>query len=204
MIRIEVLTHDFPYQEIFDVMKAGFKEREEQGLNFSCLSYSLDDLIKGLEDTVVLLAKDNDTGKIIGFQRLYFRHNFMAGGLIAVLPEYKREGIGSLLFNKSQEMAIERGCDHLIASTSVKATSSVNWHKKNGYRIVELFSSPSTNYYSFLFRKQLLPHPQWSNPLYCKLHYWKSAIRCRIHYLSNGQPRKAKWLDFYLKLRGAK
>ena len=204
MVKIEVLTRDFPYQEIYDVMKAGFKEREEQGLNFSCLSYSLDDLIKGLEDTVVLLAKDNDTNKILGFQRLFFIQNYMAGGLIAILPEYKREGIGSLLFNKSQEIAIEKGCDHLVATTSVKAVSSVNWHKKNGYRIIELQSFPSTNYYSYIFRKQLVHNPKWSNPVYCKLHYWKSAIQCRMYHLENGEDRKSKWLDFYKWLRGVK
>ena len=92
----------------------------------------------------------------------------------------------------------------MLASTAIDAKSSVNWHKKNGFRIIELQSSPSTNYYSYIFRKQLVHDPKWSNPVYCKLQYWKSAIRCRMYKLANGEDRKSKWLDLYLWLRGAK
>ena len=206
MIKVSVAKkEDTPYEELFHVMKEAFKERSEQGLNFVCLSWSLDDFISKLKNNTILIARDTENDdKIIGFERLVFNNDFVALGIIAILPDYKRGGVGMLLFNTAEQIVKSANYNYMAADTAVGAKSSVKWHLKNGFKKYELRSYKSTNYYSYIFRKQLVYHPKWSNPIYCKLHYWKSAIKCRMYTLANGEDRKSKWLNLYLWLRGAK
>lgn len=206
MIKVSVAKkEDTPYEELFHVMKEAFKERAEQGLNFVCLSWSLDDFISKLRNNTILIARDTENNdKIIGFERLVFNNDFAAEGITAILPEYKRKGVGRLLYKAGEQIVKSCNYNYIAADTAVGAKSAVKWHIKNGFRKYELRSFKSTNYYSIIFRKQLVHDSKWSNPVYCKLHYWKSAIRCRMFTLPNGEDRKSRWLDFYLKLRGAK
>lgn len=196
---------DTPYEELFHVMKEAFKERAEQGLNFVCLSWSLDDFISKLRNNTILIARDTENNdKIIGFERLVFNDDYLDVGITAILPEYKRKGVGSLLYKTGEQIVKSCNYNYIAADTAVGAKSAVKWHIKNGFRKYELRSFKSTNYYSIIFRKQLVPDHKWRFRVHCKLHYWKSAIKCRMYTLANGQPRKSKWLDLYLWLRGAK
>lgn len=170
-----------PYEELFQVMKEAFKERFEQGLDFTCLSWSFEEFISKLRNDTILIAKNVDD-KIIGFERLYFEDDFVHCGLIAVLPNYKRKGIGSLLFKTAEQLVLSRNCKYMLADTAVDAKSSVKWHLRNGFNIVGIDSGPNTNYYSYLFRKQLVHDSKWSNPLYSYFHFLLSALKCRLCY----------------------
>lgn len=189
MIQIAVLNRDIPYDQLFKLMKDAFREREEQGLNFGAVRANFESFQSALKDKTIIVAKkigDNQDEEIIGFQKISFQQNFMDCGLVAVSPQYKRQGVGKLLFEKSKELAIANHCDYMTANTATGAKSSVKWHLKNGYRIVGLRSFFSKNYYSYIFRLQLKHHPLWSNGLYCYFRYLLSALKCRLCFHENG------------------
>lgn len=197
----------FTYDELIKMIHASVQERVEQNLNFTVLRMSADDYRDKNKDGYVLVAyRDHD---LLGTACTHIYkdgegNNYSYKEHMFVNPKCKRCGIGTLLQKKCVEIAKSNGCSYIISDTAVGAKSSVKWHLKNGSKIVALRSFPSTNYYSYIFRQQLDPHPKWSNPVYCKFNYLKSAIRCRMYKLPNGDDRKSKWLDLYLKLRGAK
>ncbi len=196
------------WEELTKLFHEAFQERLDQGLHFTCSYFTPEDLERRSANNVVLVATDKDTGALAGtaFVEIVNDEKGTWGYLsnMAISPNIKRCGIGSKLEQRRIEIAKANGCKYVISDTAKGADSSVAWHKKNGFRIVGLESFKSTNYYSYIFRKQLVPDPKWSNPIYCKLRYWKSAIQCRMYHLANGEDRKSKWLDLYLKLRGVK
>jgi len=51
------------------------------------------------------------------------------------------------------------------AKAAINAAWSVNWHLKNGYRIVGYMRSETDNHPSYVFRLQLQPSIFWSGPL---------------------------------------
>lgn len=206
-IEIRQKDENTSWEELTQLFHEAFQERLDQGLHFTCSYFTPEDLERRSANNVVLVAIDKDKVALAGAAFVEIKHddNGTWGYLsnMAIKPNYKRCGIGSKLEEQRIAIAKANGCSYVISDTAVGATSSVKWHLKNGFRKYELFSFKSTNYYSYIFRKQLVPDSKWSNPIYCKLHFWKNAIQCRIYKLENGEYRKSKWLDLYLKLRGA-
>ena len=74
-----------------------------------------------------------------------------------------------------------------MSDTAKKAASAVNYHLRNGFKIIGLISHPTTNYYSYLFRKQLTHPSPYDYKLYCKFQYLKSSIKTKLLYKENGQ-----------------
>lgn len=199
MICVDILNKDeVPFEELYLIMKEAFKERSEQGLDFTCLSWSFEEFVSKLRNDTILIAQNVDD-RIIGFERLYFEDDFVHCGLIAVLPNFKRKGIGSLLIKTAEQLVLSRNCEYMLADTAVDAKSSVKWHLRNGFNIVGIDSGPNTNYYSYLFRKQLVFHPFWSNSLFCKIHYLFSVMKCRACYHADG--KTTKLMNLYLRIR---
>ena len=207
---IEVLENKgrFSWDELVELLHEAFQERLEQGLQFTRSFIAAEELSQLLANSIILVAVDTDTDLLAGMAalRLYDDDNGKWAFLsdLAVRPQYKRRGIMTLLHKRIVEIAKSNNCEYIQSDTAVGAKSSVKWHLKNGYRKYDMCSFKATNYYSYIFRKQLVPHPIWSNPIKSKLYFWKKALKCRIYDLENGEDRQSKWLDFYLKLRGAK
>ena len=210
-MRIEVFENNgrFSWQELTDLMHEAFQERLEQGLHFTCSFMTAEELKRQLADSTILVAVDYDNkGVIVGMAAINVKDDekgkwaYMSD--LAVKPQYKRCGIMTCLFQKLEGVAKLNGCEYIESDTAVGAKSSVKWHKKNGFKIVDLYSFKSTNYYSYIFKKDLTSYPHKTNPFRDKILFWKKALQCRIYLLENGQDRESKFLDFYLKLRGAK
>lgn len=206
-IEIRKKGEETSWEELAQLYHEAFQERIDQGMNFICSSFTPEYLEKLSTHSIILVALDKDQNNALaGAAVLRIMHDdrgtwgyFTDMG---IKPSFKRCGIGSKLEAQRVAVAKENGCSFVMSDTAANAKSSVNWHYRNGFKLVELVSWPNTNYYSYNFRKQLVPDAKWDNPLYCKLQFWKSAIRCRMYHLENGEDRKSKWLDLYKKLRG--
>ena len=197
----------FSYEDVIKLIRESVQERLDQGLNFIVATMSADEYREKTKDSIVIVVyrgdellgtacstiKTDQDGKKYSYEEMMY-----------VTPYCKRGGLGSKMQQKRIEIAKENGCAYTISDTAEDAKSSVKWHLKNGYNLVELRSYEKTNYYSKVFRWQIEPGSPWSDPWYCKRNYWKSAIKCRMYKLPNGEDRKSKWLDLYLWLRGAK
>lgn len=193
-IEIKPKDENISWEELTKLYHDAFQERLDEGMNFICSSFTPEDLKKNGENNVILVAIDKDNDAMAGAAMIgIVQDNSGTWGYMtnmAICPEYKRCGIGSKLEKCRIEVAKANGCNYVLSDTAVGATSSVNWHLKNGFRKIDFKSWPNTNYYSIVFRKQLLYQPLWSNPLFCKLHYWCSAIKCKACFYENGDYKK--------------
>lgn len=190
-IKVSPKSDEITWEELADLLHESFEERLQQGLHFSCSYLTASDLERKSQKSIVLTAIDEDNKVLAGTVTLtiskendYCLKAYHSN--LAVKPDYKNQGVATLLFNSFLDIATANNCDYVYSDTAIGATSSVKWHKKNGYKIVGLRSFLLTNYYSYIFRLQLKHHPLWSNSLYCYLRFLLSALKCRLCYDVNG------------------
>lgn len=190
------------YEQIADLMHESFEERLQQGLKFTCSFMSVEQYKKKTADGVVFVAIDEDTQELMGTAVVHVKK---ADGVIygynelaAICSKAKRCGIGSMLLNARVELVKNAGGEYILSDTAVGAQSSIKYHLKNGFKIIGLTSFSSTNYYSYLFRKQLAPSKLWNNNLFCKLVFIKSYIYTKLISKEDGSKT---WLrSIYHKL----
>ena len=207
-IEIHQKDESVSWVELTELMHEAFQERLEQGLQFTCSFMTAEKLKEQLENSTVLVAVDSDSDALVGMAAIDIHDDekgkwaYMSD--LAVTPKYKRCGVMTHMFQELEDIAKINDCEYIESDTAVGAKSSVKWHKKNGFKIIELYSFKSTNYYSYIFRKDLTNQPQEGNPLREKLRFWKESLHYRMYNTKTGEKREAKWLDIYLMLRGAK
>ena len=175
MIQYEVLRDNIPYEQLFALMKESFHEREEQGLDFTVIHFTLENLKKALKGLPVIVAYEeiSETGEknYVGFQPIYIENKSATAGILAVSSQCKRKGIGTKIEEITEKVAIDAGCDFMRSNTSEEAISSVNWHLKNGYVKSSISSSCYTNYYTVFFRKYFKYHWLWSNKVLSSAYF---------------------------------
>lgn len=205
---IEVFENNghFSWDEFTELLHEAFQERLEQGLHFTCSFMTAEDLRLQLENSTVLVAVDCDNKDVlVGMEAIDVNDDekgkwaYMSN--LAVTPKYKRCGIMTRLFQNLEYIAKLNGCEYIESDTAVGAESSVKWHLKNGFKIVKLESFSSTNYYSYIFRKQLTRNQLWNSSLYCRFRFLLSAMKCRLRFHADG--KNTKLMNMYLKLRKA-
>ena len=57
---------------------------------------------------------------------------------MCILEEYRKLGIGSMLFNKFKEICIENNIKELKVVASYKNQNAINFYKKNGFEEAEI------------------------------------------------------------------
>lgn len=212
-MNIEVVENNgrFSWDELIDLMHEAFQERLEQGLRFTCSFMTAEDLRRQLQNSTILVAVDSDKeDALVGMGAIDVKEDengkwaYMSD--LAVYPQYKRSGVMSRIFQEIESIAKSNGCEFIESDTAVGAKSSVKWHKKNGFKIVDLYSFKSTNYYSYILKKDLTPHhdSQGIGFLKERIQLNKKMIQYRMYNKADGKKRESKWLDLYLKLRGVK
>ena len=195
---------NFSYDQIVNLMHDAFEERLKQGLNFTCSSMSVEQYKNKNADGIIFVAVNKKDNSLVGTAVVHIQKD-ECGVLygynedIAVSPMVKRCGIGSMLQKALEEVCGRAGCSYMMCDTAVGARSSVKYHKKNGYKIVAMKSYSSTNYYSYLFRKQLDKNSKWSNSLYCKFRFLKSFFKIRICFRKDGT--KTNFYERYSKCK---
>ena len=105
---------------------------------------------------------------------------------LGIRNDMKRKGLATLLFIYIEREALKFGCQYIMSDTSTQAESAIKYHLKNGFKIVGLESYRSTNYWSYVFRKQLVSSKKWNTTLYYKWQYLKSWIFIRLTRDING------------------
>lgn len=181
-----------PYENISNLIHMAFKERLDNNIRFVCATYSIEDLKECTKNGIIITLWDNDV--IIGCVTLNLKQKkgvkYGSQDYLAVHPLYKRKGIGQILLNKLVEIALVYNLPFITSTTSEKAISSVNWHKKNGFRKFLYASYSNTNYYSYWFVKPLKKHFWLRLALLCRLPlYYTSYIVCKIRKDENGRKR---------------
>lgn len=181
-------------EQIVSLMHESFKEREEQGLKYTCSYMDAETYQKKAKNGIVLVAIDENSGELYGTGMVHIYTNKWGAKYgyienLAVSPEKKRLGIGSLLLRERIKFIEESGGEYVLSDTAIGAESAVKYHKKNGFKIVGLRSYKTTNYYSYLFRLQLRPSLVWNNNVLVKFIFSFSYIKTKIKFTRNGEKR---------------
>jgi len=192
------------YKQIVDLLHESFQERLAQGLRYSCSYMTEEQFIEKTKNGMIFVAIDDESGDLVGTSTLNIhsdgkqKYGYME--YVAIRSDYKHQGIGSLLLLLLRlKAAKDAGCSYVMSDTSVKAESAVHYHLKNGFKIIGLESYRSTNYWSYVFRMQLVPSALWENPIYRKLHYFFSYIFIKTTRDINGND--TTFGVFYKKMR---
>lgn len=192
------------YQQLADMQHAAFKERLEQGLLFTCSFMTTEQFEAKMKDGYVFVALNKETGELLGSVTIHVNKDkkgniYGCHEYLAVSPLAKHSGVGSKLAQAWNALLQDKHAKYVLSDTACRATSSVNWHLKNGFQIYELESYRSTNYWSYVFIKYLDDSIKKS-PLQIKLHYWHSWLFIRITRHKNGSDTGVGRL--YKKLTG--
>ena len=187
-IVVRKMDESITWDELADLLHDSFKERLAQGLRFTCSFLSAEEIKQKCKDGVVLVALNIDSGSqlvgTVAFKKL--SKSKAEHFNLAIKPSFKHRGVATQLLNALLDLTIQNGCDHIVSDTADCASSSVLWHKKNGFYPVYLRSFSSTNYYSIVFRKQLHYHWFYSNAACCALCFALSSNAYKLFRNING------------------
>lgn len=185
-IRIDRLdASPFTYDDLIPLLHLSFEEHFDKGLQFTCSSMTKEQFMDKTKDGVVLVAWDPASDALLGTMTVEVKKDkqgLVYGYLeyLAISPSAKRLGIGSRLVQKCYDIIDEAKGSYVLSDTAVGAKSSVRWHLKNGLKIIGLESYRTTNYYSYLFRRQIATPSKWNNDLYVRCHYYLSYLKCKL------------------------
>ena len=179
-----------PVEALNDLRRAAFEQREKESLYFSMSSD--EHFGQYLRDKVVFVAHDEATGELLAIHTLKLnkRKGRANGANLAVSPKAKHEGIASRMLQEEVQRLRKAGYRYIVENTAIPATWSVQWHLKNGYRIVGYSRGEKQNYASYVFRKQIAidvrHHPTdllWTKPIApitAKIRYWATYVATYI------------------------
>lgn len=192
---IKLQDTSIPIHDVVELIHLSFKERIEQGINFSCSNIGIPEFIERTKDGIVFLAIDNKTGELLGEATTRLRRNakrqlFGENVYVAIHPKAKRRGIASALFKEQLAYLQLAKAEYIISYTAEKAASSVAYHLKNGFHIIGLRSFRDNDYYSFLFRYQIkkktLLQRAYSSRFLCRIRFIVSSIITRTMLHKDG------------------
>lgn len=86
------------------------------------------------EDSVILIAEDDDTGDLLGCVHLEKQGARCYLGMLTVAPELQRKGLGKMLLSESEALAEFWDCKSIFMTVITVRTELINWYKKHGFR----------------------------------------------------------------------
>ena len=86
------------------------------------------------EDSVILVAEDDDTGQLLGCVHLEKNGDKCYLGMLTVDPTLQKKGIGNMLLDESEAFAQFWDCTHLSMTVISVRTELIAWYEKYGFR----------------------------------------------------------------------
>lgn len=177
---------DVTDEQLFELTRESYQMWIDHGLLSEWRDFTAEDFERFCRHNrraSVFVALDAATGELLGMHTLVTnrRSHSVRGSGLAVSPRAQHRGIATRLLQFEEHRAVDAGYRFLTGRTAIDAVWSVNWHLRNGYRIVGYKRSPKDNHYSYEFRKQLLP-PSLRHPFYS---LYSSAFFCHCCYLTS-------------------
>ena len=181
-------------EELYKLEQVAFQQWTDAGLYTPISNISVERLQRYIADKAVFVAQDEATGELLGMHTLKLnkRKGRANGANLAVSPKAQHEGIASRMLEAEAQRLRKAGCRYIVENKANPAIWSVQWHLKNGYRIVGYSRSERNNYASYIFRKQIATdvrhHPTdllWTKPvapITAKIRYcltWMATMVCK-------------------------
>ena len=179
-------------EELYELRKAAFQQYTDKGLYTAVVNTTLEQFQQQIADKAVFIAQDEATGELMGMHTLKLnkRKGRANGANLAVSPKAQHEGIATRMLEVEAQRLRKAGYRYIVENTAIPATWSVQWHLKNGYRIVGYSRSEKRNYPIYIFRKQIATdvrhHPTdllWTRPvapITAKIRYCLTWLATKI------------------------
>ena len=189
-----------PVEALYSLFQESFRQWSDNGIDSPFLHKTLEEFGRVIERSVVFVALDADNGELVGMHCFTkYRSRYVFDYFLAVAPQMQGQGIATQLLQEEVTYLQQCGCRFMKCTTSAAAPWSVQWHLKNGYYIVGYNRSETSNYASYIFRKQIaivrhIPPLLWSRPLApitAKLRYCLSWLATNICKSKSG---KLNWI----------
>lgn len=139
----------------------------EQGMEAPWMHLTFTEFQEAIRNVPMFVATDAETGELLGMHSFkpHRKQRWCYGFRLAVAASVRREGIASRMLEYEAEFIRQKGYQYLREVTATTADWSVQWHLKNGYRIVGYYRVPGNNFTNYVFRKQLAPSILWGPTL---------------------------------------
>lgn len=142
--------------DIRSLVNKAYQELSDMGLNYTATYQDVETTIERMNSgQVFILKKQNQiVATILYSKKNYFTNkNTAYVGQFAVLPELKRQGLGTYLMDHCEQLAQRQGFDGLQLDTAIPATHLVKMYEKRGYKIVGETHWEGKTYRSYIFEK---------------------------------------------------
>ena len=88
--------------------------------------------VTGTEIPLFLSARD-EAGKVIGGLEGLMIHKWLRIQIMAVDPDHRRNGLGTDLVHRAEELAVQQGCRHAFVDTM--SYQAPGFYERLGYRV---------------------------------------------------------------------
>jgi ribosomal protein S18 acetylase RimI-like enzyme len=152
----EASDNDVP--AIRKLVNLAYKELADRGWNYTATYQDEDTTRERISKgkCFVLRSEGEIVATIIFKVENHFTGNRTAYlSQLAVHPNHKKNGIGTMLMDFCENLAIQQGFDGIQLDTAKPADHLVNWYLKREYRIVGETRWEKKTYESFIFEKAL-------------------------------------------------
>jgi N-acetylglutamate synthase-like GNAT family acetyltransferase len=86
------------------------------------------------DDSVILVAEDDDTGNLLGCVHLEKQNEKCYLGMLTVVPSLQDKGIGKMLLAESEALAQFWDCTKIFMTVISVRSELIAWYEKNGFK----------------------------------------------------------------------
>lgn len=165
-------------EALFELAAAAFSMWREHGLEEPWMKRSLEEFKEAIASSEIVVATDTDSMVLLGMHclRLNTKKKRAYGTYLAVSPKAQRLGIASQMMAYEKEWLRSVGITHLMGNTAADAFWAVEWHRKNGYKLIGFKRADANNLNSYVFRKQLVVWSLYSIGAFCRCRYFYTKL----------------------------
>ncbi|MFN7904033.1 MAG: GNAT family N-acetyltransferase [Pseudobdellovibrionaceae bacterium] len=142
------------------LINEAYKELSDQGWNYTATYQDEETTRQRIQKCKAFILEEN---KQIVATILYFKENHFTGkntayvGQFAVAPSAKKSGLGTLLMDYCEALALAEKYDGIQLDTAKPAEHLVKWYLRRGFKIVGETHWEGKTYDSYIFEKLFIP-----------------------------------------------
>lgn len=152
-------------EELTRLVNVAYKSNADKGMNFMGATQNTTTTRKRIRGGICIIVLHEN--KIIGTVTYkaphktkgckWYKKSYVAKrNLLAVAPEYQKQGIASHLIRLSELIAIKHGAEEIAIDTAENNNTLINYYNNNNYRYIETVKWENTNYKSVVYSKKLV------------------------------------------------
>lgn len=193
-IKVYEVKENIPYEEITKVLNEAYEELLQKNLKYAATRQNTEKTRDRIKGGTCLIAEKN--GKIVGTVTYHIREKrpgakwyidgkYVTFSQLGILPEYRKDNI--LIYMGKYLMRTvfrDKELSCVLLDTSEEAEHLVKQYVAFGMQIVDYISWRGTNYYSYVFRKEV--NGKKFDDDFCKRKLKIAKIKCRLQFKVDG------------------